>query len=57
MKNDTPQQYHKKSVKIDQGLDFLKFWRGKSRKTIRKKEGKRGKNGKSSKFQGLSFLL
>ena len=33
----TPQQYNKKSVKFDQGLDFLKVWRGKSRKTIRKR--------------------
>ena len=25
---NTPQQYNKKSVKIDQGLDFLKVWAG-----------------------------
>ena len=28
----TPQQYNKKSVKFDQGLDFLNVWRGKSKK-------------------------
>ena len=32
----TPQQYTKKPVKIGQGLDFLKVWRGKSKKTIGK---------------------
>ena len=32
----TPQRYHKKPVKIDQGLDFLKLWRGKSEKTVAK---------------------
>ena len=32
----TPQQYDKKRVKIDQGLDFLKFWQGKPRKTVGK---------------------
>ena len=37
----TPQQYNKKSVKFDQGLDFLKVWGGKSRKTVgRRKENK-----------------
>ena len=29
----TPQQYNKKSVKIDQGLDLLKFWQGNRGKT------------------------
>lgn len=29
----TPQQYNKKTVKIGQGLDFLKFWGGKWRET------------------------
>ena len=32
----TPQQYNKKPVEIDQGLDFLKFGGGKWRKTIEK---------------------
>ena len=35
----THQQYNKKSVKFDQGLDFLKVWRGKSKKTIGKRRG------------------
>ena len=32
----TPVVYNKTPVKIDQGLDFLKIWRGKSKKTIGK---------------------
>ena len=36
VKTNTPQQYNKKSVKFDQGLDFLKVWQGKSKKTIGK---------------------
>ena len=31
-----PQLYNKKPVKIGQGLDFLKVWQGKSKKTIGK---------------------
>ena len=32
----TPQQYNKKPVNIDQGLDFLKVWRAKVSKNKRK---------------------
>ena len=52
-----PQLYNKKPVTIDQGLDFLKVWRGKSRQTLGKDEGKRGKNGKIYKFKGLIVLF
>ena len=31
-KKDTPQRYNKKPVEFDQALDFLKVWRGKSKK-------------------------
>ena len=36
MKMNPPQQYNKKPVKFDQGLDFLKFWGGKWRETVGK---------------------
>ena len=57
----TPQQYNKKSVKFDQGLDFLKVWRGKSRKTLGKTKENDSKNEEKTpniqKIQGLIFLL
>ena len=49
----TPQQYNKKPVKIDQGLDFLKVWRGKSKKTRGKTTENKGKTIKSRKFRAL----
>ena len=50
---DTPQQYNKKPVKFDQGLDFLKVWRGKSRKTIGKTRENEEKTVKSKNFRAL----
>ena len=47
----TPQQYNKKSVKFDQGLDFLKVWRGKSRKTIGKTKENEEKTVKFKNFR------
>ena len=43
-RTNTPQQYNKKPVKIDTGLDFLKVWRGKSKKTSGKTMGNERKN-------------
>ena len=39
----TPQQYNKKTVKIGQGLDFLKFWGGKLWEKTRKNSEELGK--------------
>ena len=41
----TPRQYNKNPAKFGQGLDFLKVWRGKSRKAI----GKTMENDKKTK--------
>ena len=59
-KRYTPQQYNKKTVKIGQGLDFLKFWRGKWRETIGKakeKLGKSRKNWENPRISGPYFLI
>ena len=45
----TPQQYNKKLVKIDQGLHFLKVWRGKSKEITGKTLENDGKNTVKSK--------
>ena len=49
----TPQQYNKKTVKIGQGLDFLKFRRGKSKKTTGKMSENQGKTITSRNFMAL----
>ena len=46
VQDDNPEydwQYNKKPVKIDQRLDFLKFWGGGSRKPQEKQNNKKGK--------------
>ena len=48
----TTQQYNKKRVSFDQGLDFLKVWRGKSMK----KQGKSRKNAGNLRVSGSNFL-
>ena len=56
----TPQQYNKKPVKIDQGLDFLKVWRGKSKKTIGKTQENNEQieiKSSGSKFLTYFFLI
>ena len=49
----TPRQYNKKPVKFDQGLDFLKVWRGKSKKTIGKTKENKENTVKSRNFRAL----
>ena len=53
----TPQQYNKKTVKIGQGLDFLKFWGGKSRETTGKNNEKPRKYDKKLGISGPYFLI
>ena len=49
----TPQQYNKKPVEINRGLDFLRVWRGKSKKAI----GKTIQKLQESKISGSKFLI
>ena len=49
----TPWQYNKKPVKFEQGLDFLKFWRSKSRKT----QGKQTTNRQNLEMSRPNFLI
>ena len=49
--NFTLEFLNKKHVKFDQGLDFLKVWRGKSRKTIGKRRENEEKTVKFKNFR------